>query len=236
MRFVPQIREVAREVFFAVQPALMSLIGCDSRFGQVINGWADSWPDHDVEIEVMELAYALRLQLADLPGEVPYLRPEGVAQHSSWQAPHERKELAVGLIWKASQWDESRSLPTPLLSALDIPRVRFYGLQQDAPEEDWRALPIPVFPLASGTRDPLDAAAAMLWLDLIISVDAMPAHLAGALGRPVWVMLKQNADWRWMDGRRDSPWYPSMRLSRSSQSWERVVNEIGGALRQLLGA
>src|SRR5205814_1293816 len=117
----------------------------------------------------------------------------------------------VGLIWAASDWDPSRSIPLCSLAPLrELERVRFYSLQQGAPARDYSHAPFPLCALSPYTEDVITAARAMLELDLIIAVDAMGAHLAGALGRPVWVLLKHEADWRWMNERSDSPWYPTM--------------------------
>jgi ADP-heptose:LPS heptosyltransferase len=90
-------------------------------------------------------------------------------------------------------------------------------------------------PLWQRTAEIADAAAAMLGLDLVIAVDGMPAHLAGSLGRPTWLLLKHDPDWRWMRERADSPWYPSMRLFRQPQpgDWAAVVEQAAAALRNL---
>jgi ADP-heptose:LPS heptosyltransferase len=109
--------------------------------------------------------------------------------------------------------------------------VEFFSLQQEVSGEAVASLPLAVHAFGESTRDPLEAAAAMLWLDLIITVDSMPAHLAGALGCPVWVMLKADADWRWMLQRRDTPWYPTMRLYRADRGWSATIQELAADLR-----
>ena len=88
------------------------------------------------------------------------------------------------------------------------------------------------------TGEIVQAAAAMGELDLVISVDGMPAHLAGTLRRPTWLLLKHQADWRWMDGRHDTPWYPTMRLFRQPArgAWEPVIATVAGALRHVASA
>lgn len=93
--------------------------------------------------------------------------------------------------------------------------------------------PFPIRALSPFTADVVEAAAALLQLDLFITVDSMAAHLAGALGRPVWLLLKRDADWRWMQGRDDSPWYPTMRLFRQQSSgWSDVIENVAAALRR----
>jgi hypothetical protein len=115
------------------------------------------------------------------------------------------------LVWRASSWDERRSIDArELHSLLNVTNCKFYILQKDAD-----ALP-PGCDVQRYVVDVADTAALMLRLDLIISVDTMTAHLAGALGRPTWLLLPVDADWRWMQKRTDSPWYPTMKLFRQA--------------------
>jgi ADP-heptose:LPS heptosyltransferase len=130
-----------------------------------------------------------------------------------------------------------RSIPLPLLNPLgDIAGVVFHSLQWGEPAaEAWasdhrlplcnRHEPIPV--------DLVVLAQAIAQMDLVVSVDTMVAHLAGALGKPVWVLLLRTADWRWMMDRQDSPWYPTMRLFRQSvhRDWSHPVTELARALQ-----
>lgn len=235
MRFVPEVCRIARQVRFAVQPVLLPLFAGHPHFGEVINGWSDHWPPHDVEIEVMELAYALRATADQVGSFVGSLSSDQIRKTSRWSHPPTANgPLRVGLVWRSSDWDHSRSLPPELLGFLAVEGVSFHSLQQGVSDDAVRNLPLPVLPLASGTADPLDAAAAMLWLDLIISVDSMPAHLAGSLRRPVWLLLKKDADWRWMERRSDSPWYPTMRLFReTSNGWREVISNVSAELKRL---
>jgi hypothetical protein len=235
LRFVYDLRQIAAEVMFAVQPALLPLLAGEPELGRVIDGWVDHWPEYDVEIEVMELAYALRITRSDLPGRVPSLDLARARERARWRPPSQDPgKLKIGLVWQSSRWDRSRSVPIDALQPLAATGAAFYSLQQDTSPEETRALPFPIEMIASETGDPLDAAAAMLWLDLIITVDSMPAHLAGVLGRPVWTLLKEEADWRWMEAEDRSPWYPSMRLFRRRGDWreliERVASEIPGCV------
>jgi hypothetical protein len=234
MRFAPTLRDSAASVTLAAQPVLLDLLSAASDCGRVIDGWVREFPEHDVEVEVMELPYALRITSADLPGRIPYLDAAGICSRSGWQPPaRESRRLRVGLIWKSSDWDLSRSVPVDALAELRNAGTEFYSLQQNATADELAALPIRCFSLADQTENPLDAAAAMQWLDLIITVDSMPAHLAGALGRPVWTLLKAEADWRWMDDRTDSPWYPTMRLFRNRRGWCSLLADVAAELRHL---
>ena len=188
-----------------------------------------------MEIEVMELAYAFRCTPETLPRETPYLSPAQIRTRAR-ALPRIGGDglLHVGLLWAASDWDRQRSIPPAALAPLArVSGVRFYSLQQGREAAARQSLPLPLAPLAEHTRHIVEAAAAMLQLDLIISVDGMPAHLAGALGRPIWLLLKRDADWRWMRNRTDSPWYPTMRIfrPRTKDDWTDVIAEVATALK-----
>jgi ADP-heptose:LPS heptosyltransferase len=140
--------------------------------------------------------------------------------------------LAVGVIWKAGEWDDRRSLPVSLLSRLtEVPNITLHALQRGDELRNW----LPHFGAISGSDQALDLAQIMRQLDLIISVDSFTAHLAGALACPTWTLLHADADWRWMRGRDDSPWYPTMRLYRQPRAgdWNSVVSRVAADLDQL---
>jgi hypothetical protein len=225
IRFIPGVQAIAAEVTVWVQPALLPLLRTMPGIGRLLP-LHDGAPDvaFDVDIEVMELALLFRPVPATLPAQVPYLFPV--------QAVRRREPgLQVGLVWQAGNWDDSRSIPAALLQPLsEVPGVTLHILQRDAGT--------PGFGLASGADGILEAARIMAALDLVVSVDSMPAHLAGALGLPVWTLLAHRADWRWMEGREDTPWYPTMRLLRQPRpgDWSAVVARACQHLRILAAA
>jgi hypothetical protein len=228
-RYVPRLRDIARDVTFLVQPQLVRLFDGACEFGSVHDGWSFEPSPHDVEIEVMELAYAFRSTADTLPKSVPYLPVTRLAAFSHDLPPLERRAFRVGVLWAASEWDTTRSIPLELLQPLaEIEGVLLYSLQQGSERDAYRTAPFALEPLSHHTAAIESAAAAMLELDLVVTVDAMPAHLAGALGRPTWVLLKHDADWRWMDARTDTPWYPTVRLYRQPRpgDWDAVVERI----------
>lgn len=233
MRFVPHLG--AREVHFMVQPQLVALLRDAPGLGDVRNYWTDDpLPPHDVDIEVMELAYALRMDLARLPAPYPHLRGQLAFGHG-FELPNEGR-LRVGLLWSASDWDATRSVPLAALAPLfAIDDIQLFSLQQGEPASDPLLQRLDIEVLSDRTRDIPSAAAAICELDLIVTVDGMPAHLAGTLGKPTWVLLKHDADWRWMEEREDTPWYPTMRLFRQARAgdWASVVERVAGALRRL---
>jgi hypothetical protein len=189
-----------------------------------------------MEIEVMELPWALRTSASHVPAPIPYLFVSaGVVAR---RAPRftARGGLRAGLIWASSAWDESRSIPLSLLSGTlgAIPGVAFYSLQHGPKHIEACGSPWLSYE-GEQSSDVLDTAADLMNVDLLIAVDTMAAHLAGALGRPVWMLLKHEADWRWMTGRCDSPWYPSMRLFRQPRpgDWLTPARSLAAALCEL---
>lgn len=233
MRFVPAVLQRAREVNLMVQPPLLALLRGAPGLGNVHDAWTDApAPPHDMEIEVMELAYALRVGMHAVPRPYPHLARR-LADAAPLALPRDGR-LRVGLLWAASDWDRSRSVALSTLEPLlRVERARFFSLQQGAAAADPLLAKLPVVVLSAHTGDIVPAAAAMLELDLVISIDGMPAHLAATLGRPTWLLLKHDADWRWMEGRSDSPWYPAMRLFRQPRAgdWPGVVTMAAQALR-----
>ena len=235
IRFVPLVARIAREVHLLVQPQLLALLQDAPGLGQVRNAWTDDPPPaHDVEIEVMELAYALRVNLDNLPPPYPHLG-ERLAGGCSVTLPQDGR-LRVGMLWAASDWDDTRSIPLSALEPLlALESARFFSLQHGKAAQDPLLQRLPVVSLSNHTQEIVAAAAAMLQLDLVITVDGMPAHLAGTLGRPTWTLLKHEADWRWMEARSDTPWYRSMRLFHQpgSGDWRSVVKAAAQALSAL---
>ncbi|HYW06437.1 MAG TPA: glycosyltransferase family 9 protein, partial [Longimicrobium sp.] len=224
IRFAPLLR--AAEVVVWAQPALIPLLRTARGIDRLVP-LHDGAPDveYDVDVEVMELAHLVRATPATLPAEVPYLGAE--------PAPLPRDgRLAVGIVWKAGDWDDWRSVPLPLLAPLAaIPGVHLHILQRG----DGLAERPDGFGTLAGSDDAAATARVMKALDLVISVDSMPAHLAGALGVPVWTLLHARADWRWMEGRDDTPWYPTMRLlrQRDAGDWRPVIERVAAGLRAM---
>ncbi len=204
IRLMPALQAIAREVTVWAQPALIPLLSTmpdPPRFLPLHNGTPEV--EYDTDIEIMELAHALRITPETLPARVPYLHP-----------PPAPRSGGVGLVWRAGDWDTRRSLPFDALKPLrEIPGVTLHILQRGPGLAECP----PGFGEPAGTDDILEAASRMRGLDLVVSVDSMPAHLAGALGVPVALLLAREPDWRWMEAREDSPWYPTMRLFRQTQ-------------------
>jgi ADP-heptose:LPS heptosyltransferase len=245
-RYMPLLAATAASIQLECQPELLPLLaelpGVDRLHPLA--------PDEDrpitefrgnAEIDVTELPHALCTTLDTIPAEVPYLRPE---PHRVGQAKQRLaglgEGLAVGLVWAAGGWKPERSIALARLAALSrIRGVRLLNLQRGPEYAHWRAaLGAPAMAEVFDTDSVADAAATIAALDLVVTVDTMVAHLAGALGVPVWVMLHYAADWRWLLDRNDSPWYPTMRLFRQPRpgDWEPVVAGIAAALSRRAGS
>lgn len=229
-RFLVPLRQIAAHVHVWTQPALLSLM---SRVAGVdeVSPLHDGEPDvrYDVDIECMEIAHALRVTLDTLPRQVPYVFARRGCAHADGFSP-QADRFNVGVAWQSGGWDERRSLPPEALTPLaNIPGVRLHALQRGpAPR---RRTPRPCFDISHADIE--IAAARMAALDLIVSPDTMIAHLAGALGLPVYTLLHAESDWRWLTDRADSPWYPTMRLfrQRSPGDWPPVIAEVSAALK-----
>lgn len=235
LRFLPGLAARARVLHLMAQPALLPLLQGVPGIGCVHDGWmpADHWPDCEVELEITELAYAVRAQ----PHRLPPADPGIAARLAPPDLPHAGDpQPRIGLVWAAGPWDPGRSVPldalTPLLA---LPGVRWCGLQQGPARDDPRLAALPIHPLWQRTCAIADCAAALRGLDAAVLVDGMPTHLAGLLGRPAWVLLRHTADWRW--GRAaHTPWYPSLRLVRQPGpgDWQGAVTALAAQLRHWL--
>ena len=222
IRYAALVRKVARAVIVWVQPPLLALVGRVEGVDRALP-LHDGQPDacFDVDVEIMELPHIFRSTLADLPALVPYLHTEPEPPRTAWDP----SRCHVGVVWQAGDWDHQRSVPLPLLAHLgQVPGVVLHALQRGRALSEWHRESGPI----SGSDDATATAQVMRALDLIVTVDSFPAHLAGALGRPVWTLLHSAPDWRWMAERNDSPWYPTMRLFRQKnpRQWEPVIEEV----------
>jgi hypothetical protein len=199
-------------------------------------------PAFDLHCPMLSLPLALGTTLATIPGATPYLHAEA-AQAASWQA-----RLAaiagggprIGLVWAGNPglslpakaaMDRRRSLsPEQLAPLLETPGMRFFNLQKDGPAAPAQ---FPLVDVMGEMGDFADTAALIVNLDLVISVDTAVAHLAGALGKPVWLLNRFDTCWRWLTGRCDSPWYPTLRIYRQPRpaDWDAVLAEVARDLR-----
>ncbi len=223
VRLAKPLHKIAREVSVWVQPELMPLVarieGVDCMLAL-----HDGAPDlaYDVDIEIMELAHALRVMPETLAADVPYLHVQKRRLPAS-------DRMRVGLIWSAGDWDPRRSMHFAALAPLlELPSIEPVVLQRGSARAQAGQYQITDL----GTDDVESFAATLRALDLLIAVDTFGAHLAGAMNVPVWLLLQHDCDWRWMSDGETSPWYPSMRLfrQRTDGNWECVIADVVRAL------
>lgn len=237
VRYVNCLVDAGARVLLRVQNALLPLLRDCTGAAEVIGENAPV-PDFDLHCPLLSLPFAFRTDAANIPAALPYLRadPEKAAQ---WREVIGGATLRprVGIAWAGSRThldDRNRSIQLEELAPLLSVRAQFVSLQKDvlgAESEAMRKLE-PLLDVSERLLTFADTAALISQLDLVISVDTSVAHLAGAIGIPVWIALPFTPDWRWQMNRTDSPWYPQARLFRQSErgNWKAVVEELRVAL------
>src|SRR5439155_14179366 len=175
--------------------------------------------------------------LASIPANGPYVVPAAKAVRHWRRVIGDVPGLKVGIVWAANakhRNESQRSLELErLLPLFELPGIQWFSLQVGERAAELARLPADtIVDLSRGLSDFAETAAAIANLDLIVAVDTSVVHLAGALGRPVWGMLAFAPDWRWLLGREDSPWYPSVRLFRQAHAgdWDSVIARLRDAL------
>ncbi|WP_407156975.1 tetratricopeptide repeat protein [Bradyrhizobium sp. STM 3557] len=233
VRYVPMVTARGGTVVLQVQPAIAALLR--PMQGVVVLGRDEPVPHYDLQLPLMDLPRIFGTTLDTIPVGVPYLKADPV-KVEAWRAVlGNRPALKVGVVWAGSplhKGDQQRSLTAEaVLPRLVVPGVQLFSLQKEPRPADkpvLQRLAGDIIDLAPRLGDFTDTAAAVAALDLVISVDTSVAHLAGALGRPCWVLLPHALDWRWLRDREDTPWYPTMRLFRQSkpQAWDGVLAHV----------
>ncbi|WBL82159.1 tetratricopeptide repeat protein [Bradyrhizobium xenonodulans] len=240
VRYLPMAAARGGQIILQVQPALASLLRQLPDVTVIARG--EPLPPFDLQLPLMNLPRIFGTTLDTIPADVPYLHPDP-ARLSRWQvALAGATALKVGVVWAGNarhKGDRQRSLPAAaVLPRLVMPGVQLYSLQKEPRPDDGEvlaALGSDIVDLAPALGDFADTAAAVAALDLVIAVDTSVAHLAGALGRPVWMLTPYALDWRWLRDREDSPWYPTMRLfrQRAPREWDDPLLRISAALAVL---
>ncbi len=239
LRYVPQLNATANQVVVEVPPRLLPLAPMLGGVGEVVT-WGAGVPARapvwDVQVEVMELPYMFRTTVEDLPIVTNYLCLQDEDVRRAAELMGIQRKPSVGLVWAAGGWNPERSMPIELLEKIvSSGCAEFWSLQGGKESEAAAAW------IRSGRMrdsavcgDGLRGLAAVIAnLDLVISVDTLAVHMAGAMGKPVWVLLQHAADWRWMTDRDDSPWYPTAKLFRQENAgdWKSVLDRVEVILR-----
>lgn len=229
LRFMQPLRDLARNVTVWCQGELLPLVERAAGVDRTV-ALHDGTPDLDfeVDIEIMEVPHAIRARRDHVVMRAPYVTLPPETRPDRPELPR-CGSLAVGLVWEVGNWDKRRTIPAPLLRDLACEGVSLYSLQRGSGTED-------VFEIGArdvSTPDIVALAQLIRQLDLIVCVDTMVAHLAGALGCEAWVLLHADCDWRWPSAGSRSFWYPSLRLfhQQTPGDWQQVIAEVRDALR-----
>jgi tetratricopeptide (TPR) repeat protein len=237
-RYVRRVKELGARVVVGVPPALAPVMAQIAGI-EVVTA-VEALPPFDLHCPLMSLPRAFDTTVETIPADVPYLRAP--AMHlDKWRARLPQASLRVGINWAGRpdfRWDKVRSIGLGrMLPILATRNVKFFALQKDLRDADAELLRSHphVTLLGPDIETFADTAAIVSHLDLVISSDTSIVHLAGALGKPVWILLHAAPDWRWLLDRTDSPWYPTARLFRQSKlgDWSGVVDEVRSALAGL---
>ncbi|MBI5162454.1 MAG: glycosyltransferase family protein [Magnetospirillum sp.] len=237
-RFVPLLAARGARVVLECAPELMELFaGIVGVTAVVARG--STPPRYDLWAPMLSIVHLLGVDWTTPPAEIPYLSPPRRLANPLPSPPG--TVLKVGLVWAGKTTPRDRSWPLATLMGLfDDPRVAFWSLQMGPRCDDLAALGVEalVHDAAPTLGSFADTAALMAELDLIVTIDSAPAHLAGALGRPVWMLLRTVSDWRWLDQGETCVWYPGMRLFRQSDpdDYATPARRLAEALRALIPA
>jgi predicted TPR repeat methyltransferase len=226
-RFIPLVAQRGGRIILACPTELRRLLGCLDCVDQFVTE-TDLLPDFDLRSSLMSLPWLFGTTLETIPATVPYLKVEDeLISHWRKRLAAHVKQFKVGVVWAGSPThknDRNRSIaPAAFTPLTELTNVALINLQKQSSEPS-----IPLLAWTSDLADFAETAALIASLDLVISVDTVVAHLAGAMNKPVWVLLPFAPDWRWMMNRTDSPWYPSMRLFRQPApgDWQSVVSQV----------
>jgi Tetratricopeptide repeat/Glycosyltransferase family 9 (heptosyltransferase) len=237
-RFCSEIAALGARVIVSAPEALRSLFESLHGIHEVIG--PTTVPAFDFHCPLMSAPLALGTELENIPAPVRYLHANSTAKAQWADRLRARKHSsAVGLVWSGRNThskDRERSIPLQQFLPLLRDTVQWVSLQKEirASDEAYLVNTPAILRMGEELDDFADAAALVENLDLVITVDTAVAHLAGALGKPVWILLPYVADWRWLQNREDSPWYPTARLFRQSarRDWGEVIDRVGVELRK----
>ena len=234
IRYAALVRNRGGRVIVECQPSLLQLLETTAGIDQLI-AQGTPLPEFDVHAPLLSLPHLLGTTLETIPAPVGYLSPP--ADHPLRLEALSSNHLKVGIVWTGNPDHKNNRYRSCAIAQFQplcaLPGISFFSLQKGASAEDRQTLAaLPIQDLSPMLHDFADTAAAIAQLDLVITIDTAVAHLAGALGKPAWLLLSFAPDWRWLLERDDSPWYPTMRLFRQRQRgcWQGVFERVAAAL------
>ncbi len=237
-RYLPLLAQRGAKIILEISPALNSLLSSLNGIEKIIEK-GQPLPEFDYQCPLLSLPLVFETEINTIPAQIPYLFAN-LEKIAHWKSRLGVKQgFRIGLVWSGSPThknDKNRSLPLIRLLQVMPAEAQLYSLQKQVRAEDQITLNArpDVADFSASLIDFSDTAALITQMDLIISVDTSVAHLAGALGKPVWVLLPFVPDWRWLLDREDSPWYPGMKLWRQLQldDWNGILAHLKSALAQ----
>jgi hypothetical protein len=239
-RYLPRVKALGGELMMECQKELIPLIATMGVADCLIPR-DQPLPDADYHCYLCSLPGLFTFDFATIPTASVFAPPRDRMQKFVPLLDEARRRLKVGIVWSGSvtfkrNQERAQSL-LRFFQGFALPGVQLFSLQKGPPEEELRSLPRggPIIDLSPLIHDFADTAAAIAQLDLIIMTDSAVAHLAGAMGKPAWVLLGHVAHWLWLHDRTDSPWYPSMRLfrPRANGDWDYVFDSASTELMAL---
>jgi tetratricopeptide (TPR) repeat protein len=238
-RYIPMLAALGARIIVVVAGPARSLMSRMAGVAQCIAKPIGTPPAYDVHCHVSSLPLAFKTTLDSIPSAIPYLPAPADDRTREWERRlGARDRFRVGLVWSGNTGhinDHNRSMPLRELTGILDLDAMFISLQKDPREGDRQVLAgTGIVDMTEGLSDFDETSALMSCLDLVISVDTSVAHLAGGLGRPVWILLPYTPDYRWMFDREETPWYPTAKLFRQTEN--RRWSEVLGRMRVELGA
>jgi len=237
IRYVPLIRQRVGRVIVECQGGLGRLLGTVAGIDEVVEAELPL-PRFDVQVPLLSLPQIVGTTLETIPATVPYLGVDS-ARSAAWCQQLAGGEFRVGIVWAGNPrhfHDRHRSIPAEAFAPLGkIDGVCLFSLQLGPGRDQLAASGLACTDLAKKLTDFAETAAVVRNLHLVVCCDTSVAHLAGALGAPVWVVIGKSVDWRWLLARQDSPWYPTMRLYRqtTANDWASPLRRVASDLRDL---
>jgi hypothetical protein len=242
-RYATLVAQLGATVLLEVQSPLLELLSGLEGVCQVV-AEGETVPPFDYHCPLMSLPLAFRTTIGTIPAHIPYIIAEP-SKAAYWQTKlGEHHKPRVGLVWSGGfrpnhpeiwEINERRNIPLELIARINLPEFDFYSLQKGDPAESELLLreqevwpETNLFNFAHELNDFSDTAALIENMDLVISVDTSSAHLAAAMGKPVWILNRYDNCWRWLLDRDDSPWYPTVKLYRQQRlgDWVSVLEQV----------
>jgi tetratricopeptide (TPR) repeat protein len=230
IRYAPLVAKLGATIIVECQKELASLLKSAEGIQNVISH-GEPLPDFDIHCSLMRLPIIFDTSLKNIPANIPYITANPILVEK-WRnrIQHDDSRLKIGLVWAGISMPRKYCSLEAFAPFGQLKDVTFYSLQKGKNKDQIKNPPkgMKLIDYTDEFCDFSDTAAFIENLDLVISIDTSVAHLAGAMGKPVWTLIHFVPDWRWFLNREDSPWYPTMRLFRQSalEDWESVISNI----------